>query len=303
MKIIHQFIITIAITLSLTFQLYAQNDEPGLVSVSPNTAAIHGKAGNQTGLPQPVLGAPIGVIGTGSNRGVYGGSNGGTGVFAASITNYGIWAQSQSYRGITGRTGRNDNNYGFYTPDNIYAANLQISGALLQVVQNTGSQALSEGDVVSMNGINRALEVNDAPVLQVKKTDSANSTAVMGVVHSRIDIDLIKEDSEQPRGVQPSQNSALAPRPTPGDGAALPGDYLLVVVLGPAKVKTTAQAALSLRPGDLLSTASTAGYAQKASTLEASNGTRFTVPGTVFAKTLESSPDKDNLMYVYVTLK
>lgn len=102
---------------------------------------VKGVAGDVSGITFP-LGA-IGVVGIGSNRGIVGGSVSGTGVYSSSETNYGLWAQSTEYRGVTGRTGRADNNYGFFTPDNLYAKNYNSVGTTSEVYRYRNYSPLS----------------------------------------------------------------------------------------------------------------------------------------------------------------
>ncbi len=96
------------------------------------TYGVKGIAGDVSAFTKFPFGA-IGVVGIGSNRGIVGGSVSGTGVYSSSETNYGLWAQSTEYRGVTGRTGRADNNYGFFTPDNLYAKNYNSVGTTSEV--------------------------------------------------------------------------------------------------------------------------------------------------------------------------
>jgi hypothetical protein len=50
-----------------------------------------------------------------------------------SSSNYGVWGQSSNFRGVTGRTSRTDNNYGLYTPDNLFSLNVNLAGAIMLV--------------------------------------------------------------------------------------------------------------------------------------------------------------------------
>ncbi|MFQ5400678.1 MAG: hypothetical protein ACE5E7_13915 [Anaerolineae bacterium] len=163
---------------------------------SANNMGMRAEAGDITGVSQPL--GPIGAVGLGQNRGVVGSSLSGSGVYASSSTNYGVWGQSTNYRGVTGLTSRTDNNYGFYTPDNFFSNNINVAGAIMQVMQNNGTASLSPGDVVVFSGINRAETVVGAPVVQVSKVNAANSTAVAGVVFSRFNIDAVNPDLEFP---------------------------------------------------------------------------------------------------------
>ena len=80
-----------------------------------------------------------------------------------------------------------------------------------------------------------------------------------------------------------------------------PGDYLLVVVQGPAQVKASAIAG-ALQPGDLVATAGTGGQAAKAAMVSL-GGIEIAVPGTVLGKALEPLKEGQGLIHIYVTLQ
>jgi len=267
----------------------------GLYAQSAQNQGVRGEAGNVTGIAEP-LGA-VGVVGIGANRGVYGASSAGTGVYAVSASNYGIWGQSTDYRGVTGRTSRADNNYGIYTPDNIYGLNVTMSGAVMQVMQNSGVEPLAPGDVVVFSGIDRTTTAINAPMLQVSKTGTASSTAVAGVVYSRFNIDAVAEDGLSPEG---SDLEAMAEIEVTPAGDAAPGEYVLVVVQGPAQVKASAVSG-GIQPGDLMATSVEPGFAGR--TKEVSlQGVTTSLPGTTFGKALEPLAAGQEMVYVYVTL-
>lgn len=250
---------------------------------------VRGEAGDTSNIPNPL--GPIGVVGLGQNRGVVGSSNSGTGVFASSQTNYGVWGQSVEYRGVTGRTSRADNNYGLYTPDNLFSSNYNRSGAVMQVVQNNSDTILAIGDVVAFNGIEATEASDGVPIVQVTQATARNAQAVAGVVYSRFNIEAVRdveyEDVQTDLEVTPA-----------GDVAA--GEYLLIVVQGPAQVNIAASRA-EIAPGDLLAVGSAEGYADKAPTFEI-NGISTVIPGTVFGKALETPTARSKQIWVYVTL-
>ena len=258
---------------------------------SANNMGVRGEAGDLSGVSNPL--GPIGVVGLGQNRGVVGNSNSGTGVYASSQSNYGVWGQSSSYRGVTGRTDRSDNNYGFYTPDNMFAQNYTLLGATMLVMQNNGSTPLAPGDVVAFNGINLDETRTDAPIVQVRKVNQANSTAVAGVVFSRFNIDAVNPDLELPEAITDVEV-------TPA-GDVAPGEYLLVVVQGPAQVNASALGG-SIQPGDLLASHSSAGLAGKAQTMTM-DGVETVAPGTVFGKALQALDGAQDKIYIFVTLQ
>ena len=271
----------------------------GVYAQSTYNQGVRGEAGDITGIAQPL--GPVGIVGLGQNRGVVGSSVSGTGVYASSTDNYGVWGQSTNYRGVTGRTSRSDNNYGFYTPDNIFSANYNRVGAVMQVMQNNGAEPLSPGDVVVFNGVNQSAAVVDAPVVQVKKVDAANSTAVAGVVFSRFNINAVDPDFDTFTDVAGTANRAAAMEVTPA-GDIAPGEYVLVVVQGLAQVRVNTVERTAIQPGDLLSASSVIGSAGRVATVM-QNGVETAVPGAVFGKALDVVEDAPDMMYVYVTLQ
>lgn len=265
----------------------------GVYAQSAQNQGVRGEAGNVAGFPRPL--GPVGVVGIGSSRGTYGSSNNGSGVYGTSIGNYGVWGQSANYRGVTGRTDRSDSNYGLYTPDNLYSFNYHTAGAMMAVMQNNGDATLSPGDVVVFSGVNRAVGAVDGPVVQVSRADEANSTAVAGVVYSRFNIDAIDPGLESP------DDAAATMDVTPA-GSAAPGEFVLVVVQGPAEVRASAVASGSIAPGDLLASAASPGTAGRAA-MTTTGGVETALPGTVFAKALETLDGDQEMIYVYVTLQ
>jgi hypothetical protein len=268
----------------------------GVLARSATNQGVRGEAGNVAGIAQP-LGA-VGVVGIGANRGTYGSSSAGIGVYGVSNSNYGVWGQSSTWYGVTGRTGLANNNYGLYTPDNLYVLNVNLAGAVMQVMENGGKESLSPGDVVVFSGINRSVTAVDGPIVQVSSANTANNTAVAGVVFSRFNIDAVDPDLEFPDDTPPERLAEMDVTP-PGEIA--PGEFLLVVVQGPVLVNVSALGG-GIQPGDLLSTGGSGGLAGKAAVMSV-NGMETAVPGTVFGKALEPLNGTQKMIYVYVTLQ
>lgn len=231
------------------YGLYGQATDSSNSGGSPNDSAgvfgrgflsysfgVKGYAGDISGAPHPI--GAIGVVGIGQNRGIVGSSASGTGVFASSDSNYGVWGQSTQYRGVTGRTSRADNNYGLYTPDNLYARNYTSTGSSSQVFKYSGDSEILPGDVVSFSGIQMG-EQNDDPVVTVNSSTDIPGAAIAGVVASRFNMEAVQEDE-----------TAIALDPTP-TGPIRPGDYVLVVVRGLAAVNVDASE-IQAEPGTML---------------------------------------------------
>jgi hypothetical protein len=222
-----------------------------------------------------------------SGRAIYG-TNWGT-------TGSGVAGDSTNFIGVWGQTEEASNNYGIYTPDNLYANNYHTTGAIMQVVQNGSSEPLEPGDVVAFSGITPPLDGDSLPTIQVTKVTEANSTAVAGVVYRGY-------STVAATGKLRSEGSKLAAgSEITFDGPVAPGNYLLVVVQGPALVKASALSGV-IKPGDLIASGSTAGTASRATLLQTEVGV-MAVPGTVLGKALEAPKDGQGMFYIYVTLQ
>jgi hypothetical protein len=207
-----------------------------------------------------------------------------------SLSGPGVSALSQKGIGVYGKTNDTDHDYGFYTPDNLYSYNIHTAAADMQIVQNAGSEALDVGDVAVFYGIGTPLTEGGPQIVQVAKAAQANDTAVAGVVFSRYNIDILN--------MQPEEIGAET-EITPA-GSVQPGEYLLLVVRGPAQVKANALGS-PIHVGDLLSASDMAGHAARTAKV-AINGVEIAPPGTVFAKALQDLESGESLIYVFVTL-
>lgn len=257
-----------------------------------DTAGVWGIAGGYIGVAvrgnRDGLGASV--------QGTTTGASSGSGTIGESESYVGVWAESfGDDNGVEARTGAGDNNYGLYTPDNIWSLNYNLAGAIMHLAQNGGSEPLEPGEVVAFSGVAAPLEEGGPPVIQVTRATSANSAAVAGVVYSRFNIKTVTDkrsafgsDSEEARQVTL-------------EGPVPPGEYLLVVIQGPALVRASASGG-AIRPGDLLSASGVDGYAAKAPKVTV-EGMLIAAPGTVFGKALQPLDADRDLIYVFVTLQ
>ena len=294
----------------------------GVYAQSSTNQAVRGEAGNVSGISQP-LGA-VGVVGIGTNRGSYGSSSSGVGVYGVSSSNYGVWGQSSEWRGVTGRTSRTDNNYGFYTPDNLFALNYNKLGATMQVAHNGGDEPLEVGDVVVFSGVLRPEQrqltatgepapaaFNDQPVVQVARAGDDAGALLAGVVFSRFDLeavddsDLIQYDLEQ---VDDPLERFLKAHPAGHEvaitppGPVAPGEYLLVVIQGPAKVRVSGLER-AIRAGDGLAAGVEPGRAVHSAVSQAVKAGDAAVRPQLVGAALEPVISGRETIYAYVSLR
>ena len=257
---------------------------------------VHGSASN--GASYGVYGNKAGDAG---GLGVHGRNDSGSGTGVSGYhgaAGTGTLGYSAAYNGVGGATGRLDSNWGLYTADNCHASGYTMLSAVTQVVQNGDTENLERGDVVVICGMGRSPAEGVPPLIQVRKARQANSTGVLGVVASSYAAEWLFP----PEKVDPTGATGLGKAiPLSGPGPIAPGEYLLVVVQGPGQVKVDAVAG-AIRPGDLLSSAGTAGHATRAATVTI-EGVRTVVPGTILGKALEPLDAGRKLIYVYVTLQ
>ncbi len=198
-------------------------------------------------------------------------------------TGSGVAGYSNNWYGVYGYTDTSSNNYGFYSPDNLYTRNINMPGAMMMVVQNSSAGTMESGDVASFAGINIGEATDGLPIVQVAPANAENIQGVAGVVYGKFPDELLNAPPEGLEDPSLSQYDPTAP--------AAPGDYLLLVVYGPAQVKTNG-GRVAIQPGDAI-------------TLDGKLAvTAATTPGSgVFGKALEASADDKALIYVFVTLR
>lgn len=214
-----------------------------------------------------------------SNHGVYGTSDGGLGnyggwfegrggVFGQSddfigsalhgkcpeADDTGCWAvdaTSEGGRAIVGDTRRSDQNYGLYTGDNLYVGGTCTGCTVAIIVRNGGGGELVAGDVVAVTGVGEALPQEGEPTILVDRVAGGRA---FGVVQNTLEIELLS---------RPEQTFVEVSRPDPEGGPpdtlwqlrtedreivvhrgverpALPGEHLVIVVQGMARVRADA---------------------------------------------------------------
>ena len=268
---------------------YALSLRPGAVISGTDT----------TLLLDPAAGNGIYVYPAG-NDGVHVNSANNVGLYVGSAGFSGLYVASADYSAAYAHTTNVNDEWGFYTPDKIYAgATLASGGSLMLVAQNGDSRDLEAGDLVAVGGMGAPFAEADAPVPLVLKASRANSGAVVGVVYRRLaaqaQTGVVESEDQMVREASAQANS--------GEGPVAPGDYLFIVVLGPAQVKADGSPG-SIRPGDLLTASVGEGRVIKAEPVVVGD-TTFYAPGTLIGKAMEPLDDSgdDGLIWVWVTLQ
>lgn len=161
------------------------------------------------------------------------------GFTSASADNYGIYSYNADNHGIKTEAygdGVNAETYdgyfewGLYTNDKISAMNLSAKGMNI-FAKYIGTSLLEEGDVVCIAGgyDENVLCDGDLPVIWVEKLNENNADQVIGVVLHK---SYIREEQVKQGQMTKTEKSFRH-----ADGPVGNGDYISVVVYGPANVK------------------------------------------------------------------
>ena len=170
--------------------------------------------------------------------------------------------------------------WALFTTDDIQAGNVFLSAQTLVAVVG-GDQPVAPGALVEAMGLAEAIPGANDLLAQVRLAGAAASN-VVGVVSSRMALTpLPGGDGEQ------VMRSA--------QGAAQPGDYVAITVLGVAQVKV--QAGEAIQPGQRLAVADTPGHARAMRTVQV-EGIRVDESGPTLGVALEAP--KNGLVWVLV---
>lgn len=159
-----------------------------------------------------------------------------------------------SQSGDTGLTGRGENgygvygftingSYGLYTTENLFVGGSCVGCSMSLLARNESTGSLRPGDVTRAVGVDTELGTR-SPVLEVQP--AAPERPVLGVVLGRVEIDIVGASDDRQAG---PHFGAIG-------GEALPGDFLVVVVEGLARVRAGSEA--TIRAGDWAYLGSTA---------------------------------------------
>ena len=214
--------------------------------------------------------------GNGDGLRAYAATSQGNNFGAAYVTNSGTSPGLVAHSGGT---------YAGYFNDQIYVTGGCTGCTLMYVAQNTGDAALEAGDLVAAAGVDSALTGSVDPVLRVQQSGAA-APGVVGVVFSRASVTPSEKEGEALDSVQAA------------DGAAQPGDYLLIVVQGLARVKVAQGEALT--PGQRLKVSDAAGEARGLRTVEV-DGVTLDEGGPTVGVALDAA--EDEMVWVMVALQ
>jgi hypothetical protein len=139
-------------------------------------------------------------------------------------TDYGLYGQSQGGPGVYGYTAVGS--YAGYFDGQIKTQG--CTGCTLSyTARNASERVLQPGDLVTASGVDTELQALRQPVIEVVPTEGGQ--AVLGVVVGRTE--LLVKDPGVDEGGPGAQFDAVG-------GEAAPRDYLVVVVQGPAQVRS-----------------------------------------------------------------
>ncbi len=214
--------------------------------------------------------------------GVYIGSTNAIGVFVGSSGGVGVWADTALANG----------EWGLFTPDKISGSNITLSSVTI-VAQVAGEQALYPGDVAAASGVADPLPGSTVPLALVRLADAGSQQGVVGVVEGRMAL------TPHPQlGGEAGQDPALELRSAAG--AAQPGDYVALTVLGVAQVKVEAGAAIE--PGQRLVGSTAPGRARPLRTVEV-DGVRLAEDAPAIGVALAAPAPGQDAIPVFVTLR
>lgn len=166
------------------------------------------------------------------------------------------------------------------------------SGYVVEVALNDGDEPLERGDVVAISGF-AAPVIGQIPAPRVRKAAEVSATGMIGVVdvlYLPCDTTIPLEAGQGCGGFEPEITLIQ------------PGQYLAVVTLGAyGWIKADASAG-PIRPGDLLTASSRAGYTQKAVPLTV-QGVTFYAPGTTIGVALGALDKGTGMIPVFVSVR
>lgn len=166
------------------------------------------------------------------------------------IPNYGVYIPSPgvSTYGLWSNTSNASGEWALYSVDNIQAGNVFASAYTL-VTRVGGKDGLAPGDLVAVTGMSEPIPGGTEALPSVVLADAENFNGVIGVVSSRMI--WAPAPGKQDEGAMAMQSAP---------GAAQPGEYVALTVMGVAQVNVDPAAPIA--PGDRLTASSLPGSAR-----------------------------------------
>jgi hypothetical protein len=288
------------------------NDQNGPSIWGVNTGGGNAIRGDGYGVSIGVYGegaTGYGVAGNSAgNDGISGGTSaaGKSGVYAHAhgAFNYGLFAESESGRGVYAIDGGTnpDDSYAVYAQGDIYgtddlvlADSLYVGGLatfsggkvgyVVDIAQNDDAVSLEPGEVVVISGVGQAV-VGDIPVIKVRRATAGEAGAVVGVVDQHYRPLHTK--------IQPAGHAEKKVESAVDNGVISPGEYLTVVTLGAFKAIRVDAAYGAITPGSLLVASPRPGYAMRATSPQ---------PGTIIGKALGALETGTGIIPLILTLQ
>jgi hypothetical protein len=158
-------------------------------------------------------------------------TSGGDGIRARATTTTSTRASVYAYNAGSGPAvwaNTSTGTYSGYFLDSIYVEGSCIGCLLVQIALNDSGEVLEPGDLAAVSGLGEALAGSSQPILRVHRASEGET--VVGVVQVR----GVRVESTQEGQALESIDRA--------EGEVQPGDYLFLVVYGPAQVRADASA-------------------------------------------------------------
>jgi len=266
---------------------YLNDDRQETISAAVTQGALLTVNNTGTG------GGVLGLHGYGTDVGVSGNSNHGTGVDGTSDSGHGVYGYSDTGTGVEGRS---DSGVPLKAQGLVNSTNLIEAWSWNAVLWDREFYVSNSGDVY----IDGSYYDTGADFAEMMATSE-------GVTYEPGDLLVIGPDGKPLPSSVPNVTNLLGVYSTdPGfvGGIGDDGDTrgkIPVAITGIVPVKASAENGAIL-PGDLLTSSSISGHAMKASPVTI-NGITFYLPGTILGKALEPLEEGTGVILVLVTLQ
>ena len=206
------------------------------------------------------------------------------------IPNYGVYIPSPGVAtyGLWSNTSNALGEWALYSVDNIQAGNV-LANAYELVSRVSGPDSLSPGDLVAVTGVAEPIPGASNPLPLVRLADASSFSGVIGVVRSRMVLEVAPGKGGE---------GEMSMHSTPG--AAQPGEYVALIVSGVAEVKI--DPGTQILAGERLTAADTPGSARALKRQEI-NGMQVVEGAPVIGVALAAPVDGQATIPVFVTLR